>query len=163
MKLFSSIAAAALTVALATAAAAAPGDVRVVIGPQLQLRAHDLGQRDLDRLATELRGEVQRQIDRTPVLAGAKADLILSAATPNRPTFQQLSNTPGLSFESFGIGGATIDGTLTTPDGTVTPVHYRYYETDIRQAQHNGTWEDAEHAFDQFARNLSRGQLVASR
>jgi hypothetical protein len=157
MKLF----AAALfgAAALATSAFAAPADVRVSIGPQLQARAHDYGQRDLNDLASTLQRDVERALSRSGALQDAeRVDLTIVAATPNRPTFQQLSNRPGLSMQSFGIGGATIEGAVRLTDGSVRPIRYRWYESDIRFARHHGTWEDAERAFDMFARSLARGE-----
>ena len=142
---------------------AADHSVSVSIGPQLQAQVSSLGQRDLDQLSSDLTRAVQSQVDRVPRLAGAKIDLVITAATPNRPTFQQLSNTPGLSFQSYGVGGATVDGTVTSADGVVTPVHYRWYESDISQAENSGVWEDAQYAFRQFAHGLARGERLATR
>ena len=144
MKLFATFTAAALAAGLATAAVAATGSaVQVTIGPRLQDRAHERGQRELDRLAQDLQSTVSRAIERSGAeIAGA--DLVITAAQPNRPTFQQMNNRPGLSMQSFGLGGAAIEGTLTTADGRTVPVRYRWYESDIRQAQHTGTWGDAQ-------------------
>lgn len=157
MKLF---AAAVLGVtALATGALAAPNSVHVTIGPQLQSRAQLLGQRDLDGLASELQRDVMREMAVSSALQGAESiDLVIVDATPNRPTFRQLTRTPGLSAESFGIGGATIEGVVRHADGTTRPVRYRWYESDIRFARHNATWQDAERAFDMFARDLARAR-----
>jgi len=48
-------------------------------------------------------------------------------------------------------------------DGTVTPVDYKWFESDIRQAHYSGVWSDAEWTFDRFAGRLARGQEVAGR
>ena len=48
-------------------------------------------------------------------------------------------------------------------DGATAPIHYRWYETDIRHARFSGTWEDAERAFGFFADRLVRGERIASR
>ena len=159
------LAIAALISALSAGAAlAAPaGGVHVTLSPRLQARAHDLGQRDLNQLQAELQRTVERQLARRPIGEGVRLDLVITDATPNRPTFQQMSNTPGLSYESFGLGGATIDGVITGADGATAPVHYRWYESDIRQTRFNGTWEDAERAFGFFADHLGRGEAVAAR
>jgi hypothetical protein len=61
------------------------------------------------------------------------------------------------------VGGAEIDGRVIAADGHVTPVHYRYYESDIRWAYGAGVWSDAENTLDQFARHLAHGQALASR
>jgi hypothetical protein len=156
-------------IALAAAAQAAPlgpvADVTVTIGPKLQDKADQYGQRDLDYLAAELRESVQKALERADGLSaeGATIDLVLEDAVPNRPTFQQMALKPGLSYESFGIGGARISGVLTTADGRRVPLGYSWYEADIRWSQYAGTWMDAENTFDRFARRLVDGQAVAER
>lgn len=151
--------------ALAAAAHAAPADVNVTIGPKLQAQADEYGQRDLDYLATELRESVQQALERSGGLStdGATIDLVIEDAVPNRPTFRQMAMKPGLSYESFGIGGARISGVVTTADGRQTPLGYRWYESDIRWSESAGTWMDAENTFDRFARRLVDGQAVAER
>ena len=153
--------------ALTAAAQAAPlgpvADVNVAIGPELQAKADQYGQRDLDYLAAELRESVQKAFERAGGLSadGATIDLVLEDAVPNRPTFQQMARTPGLSMESFGIGGAEITGVLNTADGQRIPVSYRWYETDIRWAIGSATWTDAQNTFDRFARRLASGGALA--
>jgi len=157
------IAAAALLGA-ALPALAAPASVTVSVGPRLQEKARtDLGVREVDRLADDLRTEVQRQTSRTGVLDGARIELTLVDAMPNRPTFEQMARRPGLSMSSFGIGGARIEGRAVAPDGTVTPLRFAWYETDIRYTPYRVTWSDAHTAMERFARRLARGQAVASR
>lgn len=151
--------------AMAVAAAAQAAEVNVSIGPKLQKQADEYGQRDLDYLADELRESVQQAIERNGGVAveGATIDLVIVDATPNRPTFRQMAMKPGLSYESFGIGGAEITGVLTTADGRQVPLGYRWYESDIRWSQAAGTWMDAENTFDRFARKLVNGDAVAER
>lgn len=156
-------------VALAAAAQAAPlgpvADINVAIGPDLQEKADQYGQRDLDYLAAELRESVQKALARGggPSADGATIDLVLEDAMPNRPTFRQMANKPGLSYESYGIGGARISGVLTTADGRQVPLGFGWYESDIRWSQSAGTWTDAQNTFDRFARRLARGEAVAER
>jgi len=148
----------------ATAALAAPASVTVVIGPDLQEKAIEkYGVREMDRLAAELRKDVTRELTRTGAYDGARIELTLVDAQPNRPTFKQLSDTPGLSYESFGLGGAKIEGQAIAPDGAVTPLKYSYYETDIRYARAHSTWYDAEWTIDRFAARLASGRALASR
>ena len=155
---------AALLGSAATAASAAPASVNVTIGPELQVKAaKSLGQRDVNDLASELRTQVERQLTKTGAYDGQRIELELTDVQPNRPTFKQLADTPGLSYESFGIGGARIEGSAIAPDGKVTPISYRYYESDIRYARRGGTWADAEWTIDRFAYRLGRGQANADR
>lgn len=155
--------------ALAAAVQAAPlgpvADINVTIGPALQDKADEYGQRDLDGLASDLRASVAKAISRDGGLAptGGTLDLVIADATPNRPTMRQMTLKPGLSYESFGIGGAKVTGVLTTTDGRKIPVSYHWYETDIRWSVGAGTWTDAENAFDRFARHLVAGDIVAER
>ncbi|HEX4712634.1 hypothetical protein [Phenylobacterium sp.] len=148
----------------ATAAFAAPASVSVTIGPELQEKAaRTLGVREVNDLANDLRTTVEKQLARTAAYDGARIELELTDAQPNRPTFKQLGDTPGLSYESFGLGGARIEGSAIAPDGHVTPLSYKYYESDIRWARRGGTWADAQWTFDRFAHKLGRGDAVASR
>jgi hypothetical protein len=148
----------------ATAAFAAPATVTVSVSPALQAKAvKTYGVREIDRLAAELRRDVERETARTGAYDNGRIELVLVDAVPNRPTFKQLGDKPGLSFQSFGVGGAKIEGRAISADGAVTPLAYRYYETDIRQAENNWTWHDADWTFDRFAAKLGRGDVVASR
>lgn len=156
--------AAAALLSSATVAFAAPASVTVTVGPELQKKAVEkYGARDVDRLATELQKGVERKLTRTGAYDGATIELTLVDAVPNRPTFKQLSDTPGLSFESFGIGGARIEGQAIAPGGAVTPLKYSYYETDIRQSRGNSTWWDAQWTISRFADRLASGKAIASR
>jgi len=158
------ITAAAASLACAGAAAAAPASVTVTVSPELQAQAaKSLGQRDVDQLAADLRKAVERQLAKTDAYDGAQIVLELADARPNRPTFKQLSDRPGLSYESFSIGGARIEGHAIAANGTMTPLSYSYFEPDIRYARLGGTWADAQWTIDRFAYQLGRGKLVASR
>jgi hypothetical protein len=156
--------AAAALLASATAAFAAPASVTVTVGPELQNKAvAKYGVREVDRLATELRKDVERELARTGAYDGARIELTLVDAVPNRPTFKQLSDTPGLSLQSFGIGGAKIEGQAIAPGGAVTPLKYSWYEPDIRQTWANSTWSDAQWTISRFADQLASGKAIASR
>jgi hypothetical protein len=154
--------AAAVLLGSATAAFAAPASVSVTIGPELQTKAEKtLGVRDVNELAARLRTTVERRLAKTGPYDGARIELVLADVQPNRPTFKQLGDKPGLSYQSFGIGGAKIEGRAIAPNGAVTPIGYTYYESDIRWARRSGTWADAEWTFDRFAYDLARGHALA--
>jgi hypothetical protein len=157
-------AAAAILALSGGAAFAAPAMVSVSVGPELSKKAHkSYGVKEVDRLAEELRSDVERELARTGAYQDSRIELVLTDAKPNRPTFDQMGRRPDLSMESFGIGGARIEGRAVAADGTVTPLAYRWYETDIRQAPYKWVWSDAEWAFDRFARQLSHGHKLAMR
>lgn len=148
----------------ASAALAAPPSVEVSLAPELQAKFDKTyGARDARQLSDDLKTSVEKALARTGAYQDARIELTLTDAKPNRPTFKQLSDVPGLSMESFGIGGAAIDGHIIAPDGRMTPVSYRWYETDIRQSYGNWVWSDATWTFDRFARRLARGRELAGR
>jgi hypothetical protein len=146
----------------ATAAAASPASITVDVSPELQAKAARVyGVRDVDQLAAKLQKAVERQTARGGAFDGARIVLQLADAKPNRPTFKQMSDNPSLSFQSFGVGGAQIEGHAVLPSGQVVPLSYRDFETDIRTSRLTGTWGDAESAIDQFAHRLGRRELAS--
>lgn len=148
---------------LASPALAAPvvAQVKVSIGDALAKKTDIVGPRELRDLTVSLKRSVERQIK--PVAGGGTLTLVIEDATPNRPTVQQMSKTPGLSIESFGIGGARISGDYVDPAGVRTSIAYDWHESDIRWARYGGTWHDAETAFDKLAVRLSRDQFGQTR
>jgi hypothetical protein len=137
-------------------AAPAVAEVKVSIGPELAKKTDTIGTREFDLLKTDLRRSVERRLP--PRAGGGTLALVIEDARPNRPTMQQLSKKPGLSLDSFGVGGARITGVYVGPTGARTPIDYSWYETDIRQARHSTTWTDAETAFDRLAARLAKDQ-----
>ena len=150
---------AVLLAGVAQPALAAPdvSRIRVSIGPELAKKTNDIGARDLDILVDELRRTVARKTPPRP--GGGTLDLVIEDAKPNRPTPQQMSNTLGLSLESFGNGGARISGQYVDAAGVRTPIAYGWYGTDIRWARHSATWHDAGVAFDRLADRLAKDQF----
>jgi hypothetical protein len=148
----------------ATAAVAAPAQVSVTIAPDLQKKFDtDYGVREIPELTAELKESVEQALARSGALQDARVELVIRDVKPNRPTFKQMTDTPGLSMQSFGVGGAAIGGRIVAADGTEQPIDYRWYESDIRQSFANWVWHDAEWTFDRFARRLARGEEVARR
>jgi hypothetical protein len=157
-------AAVAASIGFGAGAQAAPARVDVAIGPELQAKAvKTYGLREVRGLAERLRERVQRELARTGAYADSHVVLELTDAVPNRPTFKQMSDRPGLSFDSFGIGGAEIEGHVVSPDGRVQPVSYRYYDTSIRDLDGVSTWYEADWTIGRFARDLAHGQAFARR
>ena len=155
---------AALLLASATTALAAPATVTVSVAPELQ-KTFDktYGAREASALTADLKASVEKTLARSNAHEGVRIELILIDAKPNRPTFKPLSDKPGLSMESFGVGGAAIKGKIVSADGTEKPLSYRWYETDIREASYSWIWSDAEWTFDRFARRLVRDAEMAQR
>jgi hypothetical protein len=155
---------AAALLASATAAVAAPVSVTVAVAPELQKTFEKTyGVREAERLTADLQSSVEKTLARSGAHDGARIELVLTDVKPNRPTFKQLSDKPGLSMQSFGIGGAAIKGRIVAADGSEKPLSYHWYESDIRQASYNWIWSDAEWTFDRFARKLARDAEIAQR
>jgi len=153
--------------------------LEVVIGEELAYRAENLpkklsdrgsssrfsrgfgkngnyGVRDVARLQARLERKVTAQFARKGITLSDSAPTVLRVtltnAKPNRPTIEQLSKEPGLSYSSFGLGGAEIEAELVSAGGqSLGNMQYRFYEDDIRDAAFSGTWTDAYRSFDRFA------------
>lgn len=161
MRRFAFLAPLALAVGLAAPAAAQP-TVNVTIGGDLVDQVETLGQRDVDLQLDRLRSVVVRELDRRGALDGAQINLVITDLKPNRPTFQQASDRPGLSIiDSVSIGGATIEGEVVMADGQRLPVRFSRYSPTLADVQGHGTWQDAEQAYRRLAANLASGRLVS--
>jgi hypothetical protein len=98
---------------------------------------------------------VTRNLTRTFGNQAARVDVIINNVVPNRPTFKQLGDRPGLSMQSFGIGGADLTGKAYDSAGNlVGEVSYDWYG-DIHFADTSWTWTDADRALYQFSRRLA--------
>ena len=93
-------------------------------------------------------------------LSGRDVSIELSIvdARPNRPTFEQAANTPGLdTFRSISVGGAELRGVVRNRQGEVIQaVEHRYYSHDLWDARYNpDTWGDARRAMRRFAGKIA--------
>ncbi len=151
----------ALIAGLAAPAVAQEPRVTVMVGGDLVEEAEDLGQRDVDLQLERLQRVVTRELAESGALNGAQVNLVVTDLKPNRPTFQQAADRPGLSvFDSLSIGGATIEGEVVTADGQRLPVRYSRYSTSLADVYGFSTWQDADRAYDRLAANLVSGRLV---
>ena len=137
----------ALGLAVAAPAVAAPtnapiSEVVVTIGPKLADKAKDYGARELDFLANELKSDAERALQRDGRLQpnGGRIELVITDAKPNRPTMEQMTKKPGLSLQSRGIGGASIEGVEVGPGGERRAIAYSWYESDFRNTRAASTW-----------------------
>ena len=155
MRIATLAAAAFATLALAMPATAVT--VEAKMSPEFQKKLDDdLGAREAKTLTDAL----TRKIDNAFTSAGVKADHVvvtIEDAKPNRPTFQQVSDKPGLdSFRSISIGGARISGIAYDASGNeIGRFENKWYETDISNAVTASTWTDARTSFDRFARRFA--------
>jgi len=74
-------------------------------------------------------------------------------ATPNRPTREQIRDTPGLSYQhSFSMGGAEVEADLVSANGEIIDqFEYSWRTRQLRDAQYRRTWSDARRTFSRFA------------
>jgi len=119
------------------------------------------GDRDIERLTERLESKLEKKFAQKGIEVSDTALTVLRItiedAKPNRPTFNQLSKEPSLSFHSFGNGGAELQAELIAAGGeSLGTMSYRYYENDIRDAKFGGTWGDAHRAFGRFASKAAK-------
>ena len=151
----------AATLAIAGAAQAQPAEVSVSIGPELQQKMEDLGEREVRMEADRLAVTVRDALAQSGALEGSRVELVLVELKPNHPTFEQMASRPGLDrLRSVSIGGARIEGEVISADGQHQPVRYEWFSTTLADVHGFATWQDAERAFDRLAANLVAGRLV---
>ena len=131
--------------------------VDVQLAPAVKARAADLGRSDLEGQRLELQQEVQQSLSRSrsPPL---RVSLTIQDIQPNRPTSGELGLSAGLSPNSIGLGGAAITGEIVAADGTIRPIRYRFFQTDLANETNFTTWGDAGEAFDTLARAIADGR-----
>ena len=143
-------------------ALADPASVSVTIGHDLQEKTRDLGERDVREQADRLAEVVRRALADSGDLDGARIDLVLTDLKPNRPTFEQMADRPGLDpHRSISIGGAAIEGRITTADGRVLPVKYDWFSQSLAEVRGFSTWQDADRAYERLASRLADGRYVS--
>jgi hypothetical protein len=148
---------------LASAAHAQPPQtaVSITIGPELQRKTADFGDREVADLSDALRRTVAQAAAAAGPKAPARIDLVLEDATPNRPTPAQLGRNVGLSFSSIGLGGARVSGLVTYADGVQRPFREQFFETDLADDRGADRWYDAYRAFDQVAYDVKHSHYPA--
>jgi len=161
MRHFAFLAPLTAAMVLAGAVAAQPSAVVVTVSPDFAKTAAELGTRDVQQQADDLARTVERVLTEQQALDGARIELVITDLKPNRPTMQQAALKPGLDMmRSISLGGAAIEGTITTASGEVQPVKYDYYSTNLADVRGYSTWQDASTAFNRLARNLAEGRYV---
>ena len=153
---FATLAATALaTLALALPASALTVDAKV--SPEFQKKLDDdIGARE----AATLTEAVTRKVTDVFTARGIQADRVevtIEDARPNRPTFEQVSNKPGLdSMRSISIGGAKVSGVAFDASGReIGRLNYNWYENDLSNVLGNATWTDARTTFARFANRFA--------
>lgn len=116
----------------------------------------DIGARE-SRVLTDI---LTRKIASTFASRGVNAERVvvtIEDARPNKPTFEQISNKPGLDgIRSIGTGGARVTGVAYDASGKeIGKFDYKWYETDLANTLGATTWTDARTSFDRFARRFA--------
>lgn len=132
-------------------------DVNITFSDEFkEALAEDYGVREGDYLVKLLTEDLEREF-RDAGASISTINVTIEKAKPNRPTMKQMGDKPGLSFESFSIGGAELTGEVIGANGeTLANLNYDWFERDIRWAQHAATWSDANRTFGRFATRLSK-------
>lgn len=148
----------AATLAVAAMAQAQNPAVNVTIGPDLQRQVEKLGDREVNEQIAALQVEVADALAKR--YPGATANLVLVDLKPNRPTFEQIRQSPGLDpIRSVSVGGAAIKGEIITADGQSYPVDFSYFTPNLRDVWGYSVWRDADRAFERFGDQIERGRF----
>lgn len=143
--------------ALAILPTAAATEVAVTYSDDFAEELSDnYGEREGETLTEEIIEDLDRAFDKAGV-APARVDVVIVDAKPNRPTFQQLSDRPGLdAIRSISLGGMELTGTAYDADGNVlAEQEYQWFENNITDVIGTGTWGDANRASRRFAKKLA--------
>jgi hypothetical protein len=116
----------------------------------------DIGVRETPVLTEILTSKIEKAF----AAKGVKADRVvvtIEDAKPNRPTWEQVSNKPGLDpMRSISIGGARVTGIAYDASGKeIGTIDYNWYETDLNNVIAATTWSDARTSFDRFANRFA--------
>lgn len=116
----------------------------------------DIGVRESKVLTESLTKKVTQVFDQKRVKA-ERVVVTIEDAKPNRPTWEQTSNKPGLDpFRSVSIGGAHMTGTAYDASGKeIGKFEYQWYEPSIQNVIGYNTWTDAYRSFDRFAHRFA--------
>lgn len=158
--------------AFAQAAQAAPVTLAPIsFSPEFQTELNDeLGAREGEFLQRNVSEAVGRALaERGATLsegAPVRVEISIVDADPNRPTMQQLADTPGLdAFRSISIGGAELHAVLRGADGQVlSEVTHRRYNYSLDDAIPPATtWTEARRAIRQFANKVADAYVANAR
>ena len=146
---------AGLAILAAPAASALTVETRMSVDFQKKLDK-DYGVREANTLTAALTSKIENQFARQGVTAD-RVVVTIEDAKPNRPTFQQVSDKPGLDpIRSISIGGAHLVGIAYDASGKeIGTLDYDWYETDLSNVIAATTWSDARWTFDRFARRFA--------
>lgn len=120
------------------------------------------GEREIEYLLEEMKEDIAKNFSKRGLSLSETAPTVLritiNEVKPNRPTFNQLSDEPGLSFQSFSVGGADVSAEIITGNGSVLgTAEYDYFSNfNDRPFRGVGIWTDTNIAFARFSKQLSK-------
>jgi hypothetical protein len=138
----------------APALAAGPVSIAPIsFGEELLDKMDEYGERDINRLANYLRGDLERELHGHLGNGGDTLQVTIVDADPNRPTSNQMAH--GLHASSISIGGAEIEAQLVSSTGEVLETfEYAWHSHSISDVVGYGRWTDARRAFGRFASSV---------
>lgn len=162
MRVFAPLIAPLLLFAFTAPAAAVPVTIApVAFSSEFQ---NDLEEEFGLREGEYLREFVQTALTRALAREGAElgaSGLVIETtiveADPNKPTMQQLTDTPGLDYGgSLSIGGAELVAVLRRDGHVVGEVSHRWYSPSLADANFaGGSWADARRSIRRFANEVA--------
>jgi hypothetical protein len=133
----------------------------VSFSPEFQTALEeDYGLREGEYLRESVVEAINAELARRGVSNAGNIDVTIVDAEPNRPTMQQLFDTPSLDASSISIGGAELRATL--PSGEVV-THRRYNHSLADIAGPALTWTEARRAIRQFAVKVADTYIASPR
>lgn len=160
MRRFAFIAPLAAVVAVAATPALAQPEIIVTLGPKVQADAERLGEREVARQVSRLAEVVGTALARSERDQYVSVRLTLVELKPNRPTFEQVARTPGLSaIDSLSIGGAEVEIEVIGIDGERASSSVDYFSHSLAEVRGFSTWQDADRAYARVASRLADGRL----
>ena len=134
----------------------------ISFGEELMEKADEYGERELTRLARYMERQLDNRLDGLEMADGTLLEVTIVDADPNRPTMEQMRDTPGLSMRSISLGGAELEAVLVGADGEILErFEYSRRSHNINDVIGASTWSDARRTMQGFARQI--GEAVTER
>lgn len=142
------------SLAITSFAFAGENDVKVEFSKKAADKFHDdYGDREIKIIIDEIESSINQALKGKDY----KVEVLVNDISPSRPTFDQMSDRPELSYQSISIGGADLEGKVFDIDGDLLlEVEYEYTAPSLELALLNWTWDDASFAIDQFSYRLKK-------
>ena len=134
----------------------------ISFGEELMEKADEYGEREFSRLARYMERQLENRLEGLEMADGTVLQVTIVDADPNRPTMEQMRDTPGLSMTSISLGGAELEAVLVSADGDVLErFEYSRRSHNIRDVIGASTWSDAHRTMQGLVRQI--GEAVAER